>query len=152
MLMLVLVAGCGPVAPGSEEPTGGGGQFNGPPPELPEMRQMLVANKDHTFDAAAQKRGCPADQSLGAYVQELFKAGEQGRAPGDVHRVEGGCGGFTTATLPDDPPADSGFWFCRISTYVGDISGTTNWQRELRFRMNRDGKVVDLATLSCPGS
>jgi hypothetical protein len=154
-LTLVLVSACGasepaPAAPASSESVP---MATEAPPSLGELRQLLSPHEARSFDAAALERGCSADQSLGAYLAMLVENGSPS-ADGDIHRLEGGC---TTvppgaARAPVDPPVDPAFWDCRIEAFSSDPAGESPWRYELRFRVRRADRTVDLEHLSCPGA
>lgn len=115
---------------------------------------MLAQHHSWRFDAGAQDRGCPADQTLGEYLALLARYGRQGDAPGDVHRLAGAC----LDEIPEadriaiDPPADPAYWLCRIDAYTSDPAGESPWHYELRLRVSRSSRAVDVATLACPGT
>jgi len=123
-------------------------------PDLAAVQALLVRHQALRFDAAAQDRGCPAEQSLGEYVAMLAHNGGQGDAPGDVHQLAGTClDRFAEADrMALDPPADPAYWLCRIDAYTSDPAGESPWHYELRLRVKRADRTVDLGTLACPGT
>lgn len=137
----------GPVPPAVPAPAAGA-------PDLAAVQALLVRHQALRFDAAAQDRGCPAEQSLGEYVAMLAHNGGQGDAPGDVHQLAGTClDRFAEADrMALDPPADPAYWLCRIDAYTSDPAGESPWHYELRLRVKRADRTVDLGTLACPGT
>jgi hypothetical protein len=121
-------------------------------PDIAELRALLEPHAGLTFDAGAVARGCPTDQSLGTYVAMLVKYGGEGDAPGDTHRLTGSCGAFPAAPIPIDPPSSPAHWYCTISAYTSDPAGESPWRYELRLRVRRADRGIDLATLACPGA
>ncbi|MBA3456369.1 MAG: hypothetical protein H0T42_24935 [Deltaproteobacteria bacterium] len=148
-LLVALVACGGPATPSSPSKTGGS------TPSLPDLagvRAALGPYADHRFDNAAQARGCPADQSLGEYVAMLVTNGTAAPGSKDTHRLTSSCGDFPAELVPVDPPRDAAFWYCRIDSYTVDAAGESPWHYELRLRMRKADRSVDLGTLGCPGA
>jgi hypothetical protein len=117
------------------------------PPDVAELRSLLRQAPDAPFDDRARQRGCPSDQSLHGYVAMLETQGSSG----DVHRLGGGCGAFPASPLPIDPPADAAHWFCALDAFSSDSAGDSPWHYELHVRVRKIDRVIDLATLACPG-
>lgn len=156
LTLAVLLSACGAsAAPGatSTESTPATPVTAPTAPSLAEIRQLLSPHEAHTFDAHALERGCPTDQTLGAYLAMLVENGSP-QADGDAHRLEGGCTDVAPGTprAPVDPPVDPAFWDCRIEAFSSDPAGESPWHYELRFRVGRADRAVDLAHLSCPGA
>lgn len=122
------------------------------PPDLGELRALLEPHAGLAFDAEAVGRGCPGDQALGAYLAMLVKNGGEGDAPGDTHRLTGGCGAFPAEPIPIDPPASPAHWYCKVDAYTSDPAGESPWHYELRLRVRRADRSVDPTTLACPGA
>jgi hypothetical protein len=148
----VLACACGASEPASSRPPEGP-TSEPAAPSLAELQQLLSTHEAHAFDAAALGRGCPADQSLGAYLAMLVENGSPSDRDGDLHRLEGGCTSVPrdAARAPVDPPVDPAFWDCRIEAFSSDPAGESPWHYELRFRVRRADRTVDLEHLSCPG-
>ena len=68
-------------------------------PDLANLQALLARAPATRFDAAAIARGCPDDQSLGAYVAQLEQRGGPVR-DGDIHHLRGGCGPFPAEPMP----------------------------------------------------
>lgn len=117
------------------------------PPDVAGLRALLHRAPDAPFDALARDRGCPADQSLHAYVAMLETQG----SAGEVHRLGGGCGAFPASPLPIDPPADAAHWFCILDAFTSDRAGDSPWHYELHVRVSVADHAIDLATVACPG-
>lgn len=123
-------------------------------PELPELRARLAPLAARRFDAAAQQRGCPADQTLGQYLAMLVDNGERGDGErGTVHRLAGACADSVPPAERTgiDPPADPAYWLCRIEAFSSDPGGESPWRYELRLRVRRADRAVELAHVACPG-
>ena len=140
---------CGASEATPEGPTASAGAA----PSLGELRQLLSPHASHAFDAPSLERGCPGDQTLGQYIAMLVENGSAS-ADGDVHRLEGGCEIVApgASRRPVDPPLDPAFWDCRIEAFASDPAGESPWHYELRLRVRRADRTVDLAHLSCPGA
>jgi hypothetical protein len=123
-------------------------------PDLDALRALLAPHAGLHFDASANTRGCPEDQTLGEYVTLLAQYGERGEDPTDVHRFSGGCRAAPPAgeRMAIDPPTDPAYWFCRIDSYLSDAAGESPWHYELRLRVRRADAAPDLSTLACPGA
>lgn len=124
-----------------------------PAPDLAALRRLLAPHHAVAFDARAQAHGCPADQTLGAYLSMFAENGEAAGEPGEVHTYAGGCADAPTSAerMPLNPPADPAYWFCRIDAYTRDAAGEAPWHYELRLRVRRVDAAPDLTTLACPG-
>lgn len=123
-------------------------------PERMELQAMLRAHAGHRFDAAAQRRGCPAEQSLGEYVATLVRntRAADGAAQ-SIHRLTLACAPSPAwPAMPIDPPTDPAYWPCQMDAYTSDRAGESPWHYELRFRVRRSDRALDLATLACPGA
>jgi hypothetical protein len=125
-------------------------------PDLAKLRSLLRPHASHAFDAAARGRGCPADRTLGGYIDDLVKHGTHGD-PGDTVRLTGGCTEFRSGPgspprVPIDPPASAEHWSCRIDAYASDAKGESPWHYELRLRVRKRDLAPDLVTLACPGA
>jgi hypothetical protein len=123
-------------------------------PNLAALRRLLAPHASVAFDARAQEHGCPADQTLGAYLAMLAENGEGAGEPGDVHTFTGGCADAPTSDeqMPLNPPVDPAYWFCRIDAYTRDAAGESPWHYELRLRVRKVDALPDLTTLACPGA
>jgi hypothetical protein len=123
-------------------------------PQRTELEVLLRAHAGHRFDPAAQRRGCPAEQSLGEYVATLVRNTRAADGAGEsVHRLSLGCEPTPSwLPMPLDPPADPVFWPCRMDAYTSDRAGESPWHYELRFRVRRSDRALDLTTLACPGA
>ena len=128
-------------------------------PGAPDLRKLLVRLRPYAarrFDAAAQERGCPADQTLGQYLDLLTREGSPpgGSPPGDLRRLSGTCIDFPPPSqrIQIDPPADPAHWFCLIESFASDVQGESPWHYELRLRVRRPDGALDLAHLACPGT
>ena len=156
-LLAIVVAcrGAAPAEPPPRPPPGAPAAAAPAPPDLARLRALLAPHAARGFDAGARDRGCPADQTLGAYVAMLVAYGtgtDPDASPDDTHRLVGGCGGFPAAPIPIDPPADPGYWFCTIDSSTVDAAGESPWHYELRLRVRRADGAPDLTTLACPGT
>ena len=120
-------------------------------PDLDGLRLILARHPRRLFDEAAQARGCPADETLGEYVERLVTYGSP-IDDGDIHRLSGGCGPFPKQPVAIDPPADDAYWYCYIEAYTSDPAGASPWHYELRLRVSKLDRVADLTTLACPGT
>jgi hypothetical protein len=143
VLGLALAAACTPAPRPTANAVGA--------PDLAALRALLAPHADVRFDASANARGCPDDQSLGEYVARLVSYGGQGDQPGDTHWLKGGCGAFTAQIGPIDPPASADHWYCTIDAYTSDPTGESPWHYELRLRVRKSDGAPDLTTLGCPG-
>lgn len=153
-LVMLLACACGASEPSASLPPPERATSEVTAPDLAELRQLLSAHEAHAFDAAALDRGCPADQSLGAYLGMLVENGSPSGDPdGDLHRLEGGCESVSPGMVrrPIDPPLDPAFWDCRIEAFASDPAGESPWHYELRMRVRRTDRAVDLEHVSCPG-
>lgn len=148
---LVVCAGCGGAATSLPPSNAGGAPARPVPADVAGMRALLEPYAAMKFDAGAIDRGCPAEQSLGAYVEMLVRVDPEA-APGDTFRLTGGCGAFPERPIPIDPPADEAHAFCRIDSYRVDAAGESPWHYELHVRVRRADLAVDLATVACPGA
>jgi|GEM_PF-1517885 len=149
-LALVLLGGCAGETHGAPAQAAASREAA---PDLRGLRVLLAAHGALRFDAAAQARGCPADQTLREYVAMLAQRGEEREAPDDVLRFSGGCVEAvpTAEQLPLDPPIDAAYWPCRIDAYVSDAAGESPWHYALRLRVGKRDSAPDLQTLACPG-
>jgi len=153
--LAVAVIGCGgaPTGPTATEPPSNAGGTAPVAPDLDGLRAALEPHAQLRFDAAARTRGCPEDQTLGAYVTMLVVQGEaRGAAEAEVHHLTGSCGGFPAQPIPIDPAPVPGTWYCRIDAYRSDPEGESPWHYELRLRVRMADGAPDLASLACPGS
>jgi hypothetical protein len=123
------------------------------PPQQTELRALLVAHSSHRFDGAAQQRGCPAEQSLGEYVATLVRnTSNPEDAADDRSRFALACEAAQSwPATPMDPPASPAYWPCRIDAFSSDSAGESPWRYELRFRVRRSDRTLDLETFACPG-
>lgn len=118
------------------------------PPNLTELRSLVEArDRDMFSPAAIAARGCPANLTVGQYVASLVANGTRGPDP---HELSGGCGPFPEHPIPIDPPRDDVYWYCRIDSHVDGAEDP--WHYELRVRVRKRDRVLDLATASCPGA
>lgn len=118
------------------------------PPTFEALLALVRARGEHRFDGAAIGRGCPAEQSLGEYLQTL----ERNARESEVRRFAGGCESVASwARTGIDPAADPRYWACRIEAYASDRAGESPWRYELRLRVHRESGQIDLAQLACPG-
>lgn len=154
-IVLAMVAGCGgppplpgdaPIRAAEAEPAALLVE-----PDLDGLRLILARHPRFRFDEAAQERGCPADETLGQYVERLVTYGSP-IEDGDLHRLSGGCGPFPKQPGPLDPPADAAYWYCYIEAYTSDPAGASPWHYELRVRVSKRDRAADLSTITCPGS
>jgi len=120
-------------------------------PDLDGLRLILARHPRLRFDEAAQGRGCPAEETLGEYVERLVTYGSP-IDDGDVHRLSGGCGPFPKQPSEIDPPADDAYWYCYIEAYTSDPAGASPWHYELRVRVSKVDRAADLSTIACPGT
>jgi len=67
-LALVVLAACGG---SSSTPPNNRGGTTPTVPDLAGVRTAVAPHAQHRFDAAAVRRGCPTDQTLGDYVAML---------------------------------------------------------------------------------
>ncbi len=106
------------------------------------------------FAATARERGCPADETIDQYVARLVQYGLHGDGPGDVHSLTGGCGDWPAAEarIPLDPPYDPAYWYCLLDARTSDPAGESPWQYDLRLRIHRTSRLVDLASAGCGGT
>ncbi len=123
------------------------------PPQRTELQALLGAHRPHRFDAAAQQRGCPAELSLGEDVATLVRNSSNSEAAADdVRRFALVCEAAPSwPATPMDPPASPAYWPCRIDAFTSDRTGESPWHYELRFRVRRSDRTLDLETLACPG-
>ena len=148
-LVMVVFAGCGGGAP-SMMPSNRVPATASATPDLAALRTLLHARADFAFDAAANRRGCPTDQTFGAYLAMLEKTGSP--APdGDTHSLSGGCGPFPEPASQLDPPSDPAYWFCKVEAHSNTPDADSPWHYWLEVRVRKIDRVIDVATLSCPG-
>lgn len=118
------------------------------PPNLTELRSLLDARaRDRFSPAAIAAHGCPGNLTVGQYVASLVANGTRGP---DRHELTGGCGPFPEYPIPIDPPRDDAYWYCRIDSHA--YGAEDPWHYELRVRVRKRDRVLDLATASCPGA
>lgn len=121
-------------------------------PSSEELRALLSAQRSHRFDDAARARGCPAEQSLGEYL-DLLVRNTTSDEDGGVHRLTMSCGeGAPSRVTPMDPPASDAHWRCVVDAYAVDPEGESPWHYELRLRVRKSDRRIDLDNLSCPGA
>lgn len=120
------------------------------PPDLDELRVIVSAYGSFEFDPGAIARGCPEGEMIREYLARLNQYGSP-IDDGDVHRLTGGCGEFPRIPGPVDPPRSNAHWFCVIDAYTSDPAGESPWHYELRARIRKVDRTLDLATLACPG-
>ena len=113
-----------------------------------QLLAALAPAADTAFSAADQQRGCPADQTLGQYVDMLERNG-RGEAEGEFS-LTGGCDAYPAAPIPVDLLPTAGTEYCRVIADV-DPGGDSPWHYELRFRRRLTDGTVDLQAFSCPG-
>lgn len=147
----MLCAGCGGTATSGSLSNAGGVPTKPVPTDVAGVRALLAPHAAAKFDAGANERGCPADQSLGEYVHMLVRA-DPDTVRGDTFRLTGSCGEFPLQPIAIDPPADPAYAFCTIDSYRVDAAGESPWHYELHVRVRRADLVVDLATIACPGA
>ena len=123
------------------------------PPQPTELQALLGAHSSHHFDPAAQQRGCPAEQSLGEYVATLVRnTSNPEDAADDRSRFALVCElALSWPATAMDPPASPAYWSCRIDAYTSDSTEESPWHYELRFRVRRSDRTLDLETFACPG-
>lgn len=142
--MTCCVAGCGGAAEVPATPTNRLTAGPTAAPDLASLRALVRPHAEQPFDATAtDERGCPADQTVGAYVAML----ERNAAGGTF---TGGCGPFPARRAPIDPPVDPEYWYCRIDAFTAE--GGEPWHYELRIRVRRSDREPDWKTVACPGT
>ena len=144
--VLVLLVGCATASPPVASTPSNHTPTEATPPDLATLRTMLAGNAGKLD----KHPGCD-DGELGDYVTLLVTNGSP--APdGEIHRLSGGCGTFPTSPLPIDPPADAAYWFCTVDSYTADPQLGSPWHYALHLRMRKSDRLVDLATVACPGA
>ena len=121
-------------------------------PDLAALRVILAQHGARSFDGAAQARGCPSDATLAHYLDLLVSTASPDPASSDVLRLTGGCDAGHLPRIPIDPPLDPAYWDCRIHAYASGEAGESPWHYELRLRVRRSDRTVDLDNFSCPGA
>lgn len=148
VFVLTSAAGCGA---GSTEPSSQAASTSAAPPTLEQLRASLVSLHDHAFTADEQARGCPADQSLGAYLALLDQNTEPDPDdPGAVRERTGGCDVATDDAMW--PAADPAYWPCTVRAHANDAAGESPWTYELRVRVRRSDAAIDPSWIACPGA
>ncbi len=149
--LVLLIAACGSSSP---QPVANRGSDSAPvtAPNRDELIALLQPHATHPL-AAANERGCPADETLGVWTARLIQYGSPNN-DGDVHRLTGGCGARTaTMNLPPPTSEDAAtYWYCSIDAYSSDPAGESPWSCGLIVRVRKADRSVDLTTLSCPGT
>lgn len=153
MIAALSCGACGPRSP--DEPAFVAPPVGPPvstePPTLDGLRVLLGTYGRLEFDEAAIARGCPAGETLGDYLSRLTTYGSP-IDDGDVHRLTGGCGEFPERLAPIDPPKDGAYWYCVVDAYTSDPAGESPWHYELRVRVARHDRSLDIRTIACPGA
>jgi hypothetical protein len=124
-----------------------------PAPDLAALRALLEPHAASKFGKlSADDRGCSVAPTIGQYVAQLVKYGEQGAAPGDTHWLRGGCADHFEHSTGIDPPASPDYWSCAMEAYTSDPAGDEPWHYELRVRIRKSDRAVDIPTIACPGA
>lgn len=149
-LALLGNAGCGGVRsrPGPENAS----SHVATPPDLAQLRALLEPWHDHVFTSDERDlRGCPLDQTLGAYLALLDENTEPDpEEPGRVNERTGGCDVPTEDAMWPEP--DPAYWLCTVRAYTRDEAGDSPWHYELRVRVRRSDGAVDPSWIACPGT
>lgn len=148
-LVFLMLAACG--TPHTATPPSCAGRTT-TVPNLDRLRALLEPHAATRFDAMAQQRGCPADQTVGEYIAMLIQNGGSGDQPGETHKIEGGCYMEYNRTTRIDPPRSADYWPCSIEAYTSDPAGESPWHYELRLRVRKADGTPDLTTFACPGT
>lgn len=147
--LVVVIAACGGSVPPSPSNRAAPTTATDPAPDLAKLRVLLGPPASLPFDARAQARGCPDNQTLGAYVDMLVTTAT--REDAGEHWLRGGCGPFPRSPLSIDPPRDDAYWFCTIDAYTNP-GGDSPWHYEVHMRVRKDDRALDLETIACPGA